>query len=298
MLSGSGNLTSDAFLEADVSRASTRKRPNVPMPLQKAQPPPWQRFLTDLNQRLDAGDRLTSSRRFAEGELIYTLDVAQTNAGRGLVVQVLHRQRKKNGDWAKPKPAAVSTHEVDDLPDPVDREIHARLLGAVDQSTLQSSYYGQVQADRATYLLVASAASRLLPSLAQTGRLHLTLERGQPQPAALAWDDGPAWRFDMAIVMEPGGSIRVDGSLKREGGVMTLAEPVLLLEAGFLITRVAVARFEPGEAFAWVTELRRSTTVTFPAAAADSLAEALARAGVRPDRLPEQLQYEVQYPDP
>jgi hypothetical protein len=51
LLSGSGELTSDAFLEPDVSRASTRKRPNVPMPLQRAQPPPWQRFLTDLNQR-------------------------------------------------------------------------------------------------------------------------------------------------------------------------------------------------------------------------------------------------------
>ena len=95
LLDGSGSLTSDAYLEADLSRASTRKRPNVPMPLQKAQPPAWQRFLTDLNQRLDAGDRLTSHRRFTDGEILYTIDVPQTNAGRGLVVHVLHRVRRR-----------------------------------------------------------------------------------------------------------------------------------------------------------------------------------------------------------
>ena len=294
LLDGSGSLTSDAYLEADLSRASTRKRPNVPMPLQKAQPPAWQRFLTDLNQRLDAGDRLTSNRRFTDGEILYTIDVPQTNAGRGLVVHVLHRVRRKNGEWAKPKAAAISAQEVDDLPDPDDREIHARLLGAVDQAALQSTYYGQIQAERATYLLVASSATRLLPALVQTGRLHLTLERGLPEPSPLVWDDGAAWRFDMEIASDAGGSINVGGDLVRDGETMSLRDPVLLLESGFLVTRVAVARFEPGEAFAWVTELRRATRVTFPATAADSLAEALARAGVRPERLPERLQYEVQ----
>jgi superfamily II DNA or RNA helicase len=294
LLAGNGSLTSAAFLEADFSRAGNRKRPNVPMPLQKAQPPPWQRFLTDLNQRLDAGDRLTSNRRFTDGEILYTIDVGRTNTGRGLVVHVLHRQRRKNGDWAKPKAAAVSAHEVDDLPEPDDREIHGHLLGAVDQSAFQASYYPQVQAERATYLLVASAAARLLPRLVQTGRLHLTLERGQPEPDPLVWDDGPPWHFDLAIATDPTGSIRVDGDLKRDGEAMGLREPVLLLEAGFLVTRVMLSRFEPGDALAWVTELRRSNSVTFPATAADSLAEALARAGIRPERLPERLQYEVQ----
>ena len=42
-------------------------------------------------------------------------------------------------------------------------------------------------------------------------------------------------------------------------------EPVLLLDAGFLATRVALARFDPGDAFPWIAELRRSNSVTFPA---------------------------------
>jgi superfamily II DNA or RNA helicase len=297
LLSGNGSPSADAFLEADLGRSSGRKRQTPPVTLQKA-PPPWQRFLTDLSQRLDAGERLVTSRRFTEGEILYTLDVPQTKAGRGAVLHVLHRTRRKNGDWAKPKPAAVSMQEVDDLPDLDDREIHTQLLGAVDQAALQASYYGQVQAERATYLLVNSSASRLLPLLVQTGRLHLTLERGVPELDPLVWDDGPAWRFELAIKTGADGSIQVDGGLRRDGDTMALKEPVLLLEAGFLVTRVAVARFDPGDAFAWIAELRRSNDVTFPPTAADSLAEALARAGVRPEQLPERLRYEVRSTTP
>ena len=75
---------------------------------------------------------------------------------------------------------------------------------------------------------------------------------------------------------------------------MDLREPVLLLDAGFLVTRVAVARFDPGDAFAWIAELRRAEQRDVSGAAADALAEALARAGVKPERLPERLRYEVQ----
>jgi superfamily II DNA or RNA helicase len=291
LLSGNGEPSSEAYLEAEVSRNS-RKRPNVPVTLQKA-PPPWQRFLTDLNQRLETDERLASTRRFAEGEILYTLDVPQTKAGRGVVVHVLHRTRRKNGEWAKPKPAAVSPHEVDDLPDCEDREIHAQLLGAVDQAALQNTYYGQVHSERATYLLVDSAAARLLPRLVRTGRLYLTLERGVPESEALVWDDGPPWQFELGVSTEADDGIRVDGGLQRDGERMDLRDPVLLVDAGFLATCNAVARFDPGDAFAWISELRRSNGVTFPASAADSLAEALARAGVRPDLLPERLQYEV-----
>ena len=296
LLAGNGEPL-EAFLEPEVSRTGSRKRPNLSVTLQKA-PAPWQRFLTDLNQRLEADERSTVTRRFVEGELLYTLDVAQTKAGRGVVLHVLHRTRRKNGDWAKPKPAPVAAHEVDDLPELDDREIHAQLLGAVDQAALQASYYGQVQSERATYLLVNSSAARLLPRLVHTGRLHLTLERGVPEPDPLVWDDGPPWHFDLRIATDADGSIRVDGALQRDGERMDLREPLLLLDAGFLATRVALARFDPGDAFPWIAELRRSNSVTFPGTAADSLAEALARAGVKPEQLPERLQYEVRATTP
>ena len=180
----------------------------------------------------------------------------------------------------------MPAQEVDDLPELDDREIHAQLLGAVDQAALQASYYGQVQSERATYLLVNSSAARLLPRLVHTGRLHLTLERGVPEPDPLVWDDGPPWHFDLRIATDADGSIRVDGALQRDGERMDLREPLLLLDAGFLATRVALARFDPGDAFPWIAELRRSNSVTFPGTAADSLAEALARAGVKPEQLP------------
>ena len=196
LLAGNGEPL-EAFLEPEVSRTGSRKRPNLSVTLQKA-PAPWQRFLTDLNQRLEADERSTVNRRFVEGELLYTLDVPQTKAGRGVVLHVLHRTRRKNGEWAKPKPAPVSAQEVDDLPELDDREIHAQLLGAVDQAALQASYYGQVQSERATYLLVNSSAARLLPRLVHTGRLHLTLERGRAgaRPSRLGRRSAVALRPD------------------------------------------------------------------------------------------------------
>ncbi len=294
LLSGNGTLTAAAFLEPEIARTSSRKRPNVPMPLQKAQPPAWQRFLSDLNQRLEATERIVASRRFTEGEILYSADVPQTNVDRGLVVRVLHRQRRKNGEWAKPKPAALFPEDLEHLPDPEDREIHAQLLGAVDQSGLQTPYYGQLQSQRSTFVLISSTLERLLPRLAATGRLHLTIEYGQIEPEPLIWDDGPPWRFALAISTAADGTLTVNGTLERDGESMPLEAPVLLLEGGFLFTRTSVARFDPGEAFAWIAELRRSKAVKFPAAAAGSLVEALARAGVSPDRLPEPLRFEVQ----
>ena len=135
-----------------------------------------------------------------------------------------------------------------DLPEPEDRDLIVQLIGAVDQDGFQGGYYGQLAGERATYLLVPSIASRLLPRLVQTGRLYLSLERGQPEAAPLIWDDGPVWEFDLAVTNDPDGALSVGGQLRRGDEVMALKDPVLLLEAGFLITRLAVARFDPGHA--------------------------------------------------
>ena len=144
LLDGDGEPDDEAFLEptsagptrgsAPTSRCRSRKRRR-----------PWQRFLTDLTQRLDAGDRLTSNRRFVDGELLYAIDVA-ADASR-----TRRRPARPAPDAAEERRVgqaeaggALSAQEVDDLPEPDDRDIHAQLLGAVDQAALQASYYGQV----------------------------------------------------------------------------------------------------------------------------------------------------------
>ena len=181
-------------------------------------------------------------------------------------MHVLHRTRRKNGEWAKPKPAPVSAQEIDDLPELDDREIHAQLLGAVDQAALQASYYGQVQSERATYLLVNSSAARLLPRLVHTGRLHLTLERGLPEPDPLVWDDGLPWHFDLTIATDADGSIRVG---RRPSAAMargwTCGSPCCCSMPGSSRHASPLPASIPGDAFPWIAELRRSNSVTFPA---------------------------------
>ena len=67
--------------------------------------------------------------RYASTQLLYVLDRDSTLGGNGIAIQVVGRQRKKNGEWGKPQPAPISADEIERLPDAADREIVALLLG-------------------------------------------------------------------------------------------------------------------------------------------------------------------------
>ena len=77
----------------------------VPASGQRGQAP----AVAALPPRTPAGRRRRRRRavplpRFSNGEIVYAIDVRETLAGRGTVVSVLFRQRRKNGAWTKPKP--------------------------------------------------------------------------------------------------------------------------------------------------------------------------------------------------
>ena len=295
LLGGDGTHPLDRILypgDFDWTERSTGAGRTAPAP----PPAEWQRFLSAVHQEIDAQQAPAGPGPYASGELIYALDGSPRANGRGITLNVLHRQRRKSGAWGRAKPALVSGQEIEDLPDPEDREIHSYLLGAVDQPDI-SSFYGDVRQGRATYVLHAAMARWLLPRIARTGRLHVTTGPGTTNMTALAWDDGPAWRFELGVTSTES-ELTIGGTLVRDGQTMPLAEPALLLADGFLIARNALAPFDPGDSFAWVAQLRRASTITFPASAADSVAEALARAGVNPDRLPVELRYEVRVATP
>src|SRR4029453_14206147 len=70
----------------------------------QAPPQPWERFLTEFSRHLTDGRRVTAP-RFAGTQLIYALDRAQTLATGVVAIELMTRQRRKSGEWAKPKPA-------------------------------------------------------------------------------------------------------------------------------------------------------------------------------------------------
>jgi superfamily II DNA or RNA helicase len=255
-------------------------------------PEPWEGFLEDVSQQLDAADAMRPAARYANTQFLYVVDREATKTGNGIAIHVLGRQRKKSGEWGKPQPAAASAQEIDQLPDEADREILALLMGATEAYGYGGYYASNLT--RASFRLVGPLVDRVLPLLARSGRLHLrTSAEGREDLTPLAWDDAPPWVFGLAVAIAKDDAIEVDGALVRGGARMAATEPQLVLSAGYLIARQSLARLDHGGAFAWLAELRRAGSMHFPLAAAPRLVETLARSRVDPETLPAELRYDL-----
>jgi hypothetical protein len=183
----------------------------------------------------------------------------------------------------------VSAEEIEHLRDPTDRKILTLLLGA-SESPAYVQYYSSNLA-RASFRLVGPLIDSVLPVLAGSERLLLrTSAREELLP--IGWDDGPAWQFSLDISIVDDERIQVGGVLRRDGRDLSVADPLLVFDAGFLIADGRLARLEHRGAFAWLAELRRVGVMHFPRSAAPKLTEALARSRVEPESLPDDLRYE------
>ena len=281
-------ITEDAFLEP-VLRSED---PSAPPAVKPAPREPWQRFLESIHEHTDTPDRPSAS-RYAQGELQYIVD-RQPPRGEELVpvVQVYWRTRRKNGEWGKSQPAALTAADVPQLPDCDDREIVSLLLGATDPQVLGLQYISVAM--RASFRITGPLIERLLPAIAKTGRMRLREGGHRSQELTpLVWDDGPPWIFGLDVAVQPGDRLAVDGSLTRGDLRIPASDPATLLSPEFLVLGDAVARFDARGQLSWLIALRRLGALVMPAAAAPSLIEALARSRIDPQTLPEPLRYDV-----
>jgi superfamily II DNA or RNA helicase len=252
---------------------------------------PWEEALGGVLQQLDAGDARPPSARVANMQLLYLLDRESTLKGNGIAVQLVGRTRKKNGEWGKPQPAAVSTLEIEHLPELIDREILTLLLGASEPQYYEPYYTPNFV--RASFRLFGPLIDRVLPLLAQSGRLQLrTQTNGREQLTPLAWDEGAPWQFDLQVTTRDEGVTEVDGVLVRGDERMPVTEPDLLVPEGYLVARGTLARLDHHGGFAWLPELRRARPIHFPPGATPRIIEALARSGVDPATVDESLRFE------
>jgi hypothetical protein len=70
-----------------------------------------------------------------ERQPLYVFDVPTSVNLQKLVLEVMPRQRKLNGEWGKPKAQSMSPHHVAALPNPLDRQILALLAGPTGTGT-------------------------------------------------------------------------------------------------------------------------------------------------------------------
>ncbi len=287
-LMGDGSLGPDASLlpinpdhESDPEFAAPRA-PRAP-----SAPQPWERFLNEFSRHLTTDTRARTP-KFAGAQLIYAIDRSATLATGVLAIDLMTRVRRKTGDWAKPKPAQISMHDLEEITDPADREILPQLVGAVE------TYGSYADFGRSSFRLAGPLLDRMLPPIVGSGRAMLRLQRQPEEFVPLEWDDGPPWEFRLDIVHPARDeSFSIDGALVRGGERLTIREPSMVLAAGYLFHRGRVARLDAGGAFAWLAQLRGSGAVTIPPDATGRLVDVLARSGVDPSELPPELQFEI-----
>jgi superfamily II DNA or RNA helicase len=222
-------------------------------------------------------------------QVLYVIDVPGSLQAGGLSVEVLGRDRKKNGDWAKPKAIHLRNEQIATLPDSLDRRIVAALNGASPYNGYGYGYYG---ADRFT--LVGPLLNEMLPIMGATGRLWLRPSlQTRNDLHELRWDDGPPWLLTLEVARADSGKQYVlTGSLRRGEERRPISSPLLLVP-GAVVWEDHAARLDDQGAFAWVRLLRRNSTILVPLRDKDKLLEELL-ALPRPPRLelPEEMRFE------
>src|SRR5262249_22763165 len=251
-------------------------------------PPAWERFLNEFSRHLTADARVARTPRFAGAQLIYAIDRAATLATGVVAIDLMTRQRRKSGDWGKPKPAQMTLHDLEEVHDPVDRDILPLLFGAVD------TYGAYTNFGRTSFRLAGPLLDRVLPEVVKSGRAMLRLQRQPEEFVPLEWDAGGPWVFRLDVVHAARDeSFSIDGALVRGGDRLPIREPSMVLASGYLFHRGRVARLDAGGAFAWLAQLRGSGAVSIPPDATGRLVDVLARSGVDPSELPPELQFEI-----
>jgi superfamily II DNA or RNA helicase len=295
LLAGDAPIQPAATLEPEYRSepAAGRHSAALLIPGAKAgKPPAWERFLSELQEDVAAAERALPAPRFSSGEIAYAINVRETLAGRGTVVNVLFRQRRKNGAWTKPKPVNLTPLEAEHLADAADRDILSLLMGGGSAWAYGSTY--EPGLPRSRYVLNGPLEDRVLPMIARSGRGYLDRIGDEHGWFPFTPDDGPPWRFRLDITADDAEDvIRVNGEFVRDGARLQLHEPALLLSRGFLFTRDRMARLQVDGGFAWIARLRAFGPISVPREQSSALLETVARSGLDPSALPDELRYAV-----
>lgn len=260
----------------------------------KRSPPDWKHHLQTLRSAMESAAARPRAASHRERELFYCIDVGNTLERERLMVEVAQRERKMNGSWGKLKSRRLRAEEIDQLPDPVDRRIHAILLGArQEQGYAYPSYYynpAPVQ-----YMLPLTLWEVLLPLMCGTGRCVLRTSTIPDGSTPLAWDDGEPWELCLNVVLESSGErYQVTGSLRREDRQLDMTQPILLLAGGLVFVNGRIARLEDHGAFGWISLLRARESLSFAKEEGESFLDALASFPRQPRlALPEELKFET-----
>jgi superfamily II DNA or RNA helicase len=258
--------------------------PPLPVPARPARGETWLRQLDSLRRQLEPP---TTGVPAADRRILYILDATGGKVLPQLVLEVGVSERKKNGDWGKPKPRSITAGEIPHLSDPLDRRLLALFAGADRSSYGYGSYYSYSNNSN-RFKLSGPLLDSVVALLAETGRVRL---RTAPNVDLqdLTHDPGPPWELAVQVDPTPNGKAwTLVGSLRRGDEHLTLGVPELIVP-GLLVWDGRFAALRDHGAFAWVTALARQP-ISVPRAKGDDLAAQLLQMPRLPRlELPEEL---------
>ncbi len=214
---------------------------------------PWIRVLDRAREQMQQRPASTSGQPSAvwpeDRRLVYILDLEASATSDGVTIDVGTERRDRAGEWGEAKRFTLGAPIWFAAPEPVDRQIAELLCGSDDAYT-----YGR---HRTMGLVIAPRAFNItLRAILDTGRCRLRSGTPGLTGRTLRHDDGAQWTFRLRVHVDAAGAQQLSGMLARDGTTMALGAPLLLHPSGYLIADDAVARFEHGDTFPLLQELR------------------------------------------
>jgi superfamily II DNA or RNA helicase len=281
-----GGLEGEDILEPFVSPAAAAR--TLPAPKQAS----WQHQVSEI---FATGARAATLGTTwpAKREPLYIVDVSGSLQSTGLVLSLRSRERKANGDWARPKALAIKRSEIAQLPLAEDRDILSALSGGQEYGYVDRyGYFDPYSRVPESCVLSAAMAPMLMPMLARTGRCHLRLQNEADGFTPITWDDGGPWNFELVVHGGEAGDWTVTGVFRRGQEEMDLGLPVLIAQ-GLVFTMDRVAPLAKATPFEWVSVLRKKGAIRAPAKEKDALLSALlCSPNLPPLHVPEEMRYE------
>jgi superfamily II DNA or RNA helicase len=283
-----------------------------PSPMTPAPPSPrpdWQTFLSHVAPARPEGPPV---RLLLPGELIYVVDLVRSATAGGLLIELLTRDRKKSGEWGKPKAVTLNRHDIAALPDERDRQILDSVCGAAHAH----GYFGPTWSGYsvgvpvpAAFVLNLTLQRDLARRLTETGRLLLRVPampgdvHGKTVLVPLEWDPEPA-EFHLRITGDARAGYTIGGDIHRNGQAHAVSE-AMFVTAALIVWRPAepdgrprLAAFDTGGADRWMAGLLDVGGVTVPAADAVALVETLVVSDLARLECPEELRVEARVEPP
>src|SRR5436853_1315001 len=249
----------DELYDIGYRKSAAARKPRDVANITSPQAASWKKQLAFLNRTMQEPAAYQSDHWPANREILYVIDGPMTKTSKELVIEVLHRDRKQNGEWSKLKAQNFTGTSLNRLPNGDDRRLIALLLGAREPGNYYQGYY----AGGHRFQLSAALAATLLPMLCSTHRCALRMfPDGELAP--LVWDSGGAWEFWLEVRRSRANEqYVVTGSLRRGLERRELASAALITP-GLLIDTGTAAPLDDAGAAPWIEALRAAGAVYVP----------------------------------